>query len=87
MARLARHVVLFVGLVVWTWTWFFPVGGFHHMFRCGVLGWAVLDGENEALELRWSGTILAVSLACWLAGVVAVIWARRYRDRLRGRMP
>lgn len=42
--------------------------GFHHMYRCGVLGWAILDNENEVFEIRWTGLLLTVSVVIWLAG-------------------
>ena len=55
---------------MWTWVWFLPVGAFHHMVSCGVLGWAILDNENETFAVRWSVTALVLSVAAWLAGML-----------------
>lgn len=69
--------------LLWTWLWLLPLSGFHHMFRCGVLGWAILDGEDAGFTVRWSLLALALSLAGWLGGVVAA-WALRRALRATG---
>lgn len=47
------------------------------MLRCGVLGWAILDGENEEFTVRWSLPSLAFSVAAWLAGWM-LAWLLRH---------
>jgi hypothetical protein len=77
-----KRVTVAVALMLWTWLWLLPIAGFHHMMRCGLLGWAILDGEDGPIEVRWSGWTLIISLAIWLAGVAPVATMRR-----RGRHP
>lgn len=64
-----RRLAIATGLLAWSWLWFLPVGGFHDMFRCGVLGWAILDNENAELEVRWSAVLLPISIVVWSAGI------------------
>ncbi len=72
-----KRPALIAGAALWTWLWLFPLSGFHHMYRCGLLGWAILDNEGEAFEVRWSAVLLALSLAFWLGGVLLLRrWAR-----------
>lgn len=70
-----------IASALWTWLWLLPVAGFHHMVRCGLLGWAILDAEGEAFEVRWSGWALVLSLAIWLAGVAPFAMLRFGRRR------
>ncbi len=72
MRKLAKWIFAAAALSAWTWLWFLPVAGFHHMFRCGLLEWAIWDLENGEPELRWSGVVLALSVLAWLLGVAAV---------------
>ena len=70
MPRLVMRVIVFSVGLLWTWAWLLPVGAFHHMVRCGILGWAVLDNENETFAVRWSVTALGLSVVVWLAGIL-----------------
>jgi hypothetical protein len=74
LAKLLRIAGTGAALTVWTWLWFLPVAGFHHMYRCGLLGWAVLDEENGPLEIRWSLTLLLASAVLWLLPVAFLSW-------------
>lgn len=73
MGTLVRTLFVGAALVVWTWLWFLPVAGFHHLYRCGLLGWAIVDEENGPTEFRWSGPLLVASVVAWVAG----LWAAR----------
>lgn len=76
-----RRLAATFGVAIWTWLWILPLTGFHHMYRLGLLGWAILDFEGEERpELRWSGTILCVSLVLWGTGL-ALAWALFARRR------
>jgi hypothetical protein len=57
-----KRVGLALVSILWTWLWLLPTAGFHHMLRFGLLGWAILDGEGEAWDLRWSGLALGASV-------------------------
>lgn len=74
IARLLKVGVVSALLVVWTWLCFLPIAGFHHMFRCGLLGWAILDGENGPLEVRWSLVALLASVVLWCVPVTFFSW-------------
>jgi hypothetical protein len=73
MLRAIRWVLGLSALFVWTWAWFGPVGGFHHMTRLGILGWGILDREDGPAVLRWSAATLGLSGTGWLLGLGAVI--------------
>lgn len=78
MRKILGWLAAAVALVPWTWLWFMPVAGFHHMFRCGLLGWAILDEENGPNDVRWSGALLALSVLGWSSAFV-VWWLVRRR--------
>jgi hypothetical protein len=84
VARWLLHAVTVAVLLLWTWLWLLPVGAFHHMVRCGVLGWAILDGENEVFTVRWSVLGLVLSVAAWLVGGM-VAW--KLRRAIQGPAP
>jgi hypothetical protein len=69
MVRHFLRPLVAIAFATWTWVWFLPIGGFHHMFRCGLLGWAILDWENPEFEMRWSASILAMSVSVWALGL------------------
>lgn len=79
-------------LVVGTLVLFGPIGGFHHMFRLGVLGYAVLDCESPgrgaiplgSCGVRGSPILLAASIAIW--GVFVLVTTRLLARR-RSDMP
>lgn len=68
-----------------------PSGGFHHMFRFGVLGYMIVDCDSPPEELpiplgrcgiRGSVFLLVVTLALWVALVLLSLWwqsARAHR--------
>jgi hypothetical protein len=76
-----KRAGLAIGVMLWTSLWLLPIAGFHHMLRCGLLAWAIVDDEGEALEVRWSGWLLVVSLAIWVAGLAALAMLRVGRRR------
>lgn len=86
--RRAGCVLVLSAAFAWTWAWFGPVGGFHHMVRLGLLGWGIVDGEDGTTVLRWSPLAVVASAAVWMAGLGAIAWlahtvrSTRRRDRL-----
>ncbi|HQB46631.1 MAG TPA: hypothetical protein PLV85_23655, partial [Polyangiaceae bacterium] len=57
LRRVGRAALWVTALTAWTWLWFFPLSGFHHMVRCGLLGWAILDWESGNLAFRWVASV------------------------------
>ena len=72
-----KRGIVVVALLIWSWFWFLPIAGFDHMFRCGVLGWAILDNEGDAVEMRWSALVLMISVGGWLGGISLGLLLRR----------
>lgn len=65
-----------------------PVGGFHHMFRFGVLGYMILDCDSPEgklpirfgrCEIRGSAVLLIVTVAAWLCSALLLSWLLRRR--------
>ena len=82
-------------LVILTMLLFGPVGGFHHMFRFGILGYMVVDCDSPPedlpipfgrCEIRGSWLLLTLTIGVWLVLALASrVLLRRQSSRVHTR--